>query len=299
MRAVDWDDLKYLLALKRAGTLAGAARTLAVDHSTVSRRLVALEDAIGSQLLRRTPEGLSFTEAGNSAAATAEVIDAATSELLAKLAGADDRIAGLVRLTCVEAFIPFLAAESRQLQEQYPELRVELLPSTGTLDLQRREADVALRMFRPTQAALVARHVGQVGWSLFASEEYVTRKGELATLGDFAGHDLIVYEDAVGNAFGPRWLEEHAGTGTVVMRCDTVPGALLAITQGVGIGTVPCFVAADQPSLRRMTPEVTANNEVFVVTAPDLQDLKRIRLVLETVAAVFRRNRTLFAGKLA
>src|SRR5205807_6623581 len=129
--AVDWNDLKFLLALKRAGTLAGAARALGVDHSTVSRRLAALEDAIGNQLLRRTPEGLCFTEAGNRAAITAEAIDAANSELLAKLAGADDRVAGLVRLTCVEAFIPFLAAESRQLRESYPELRVELLPSTA------------------------------------------------------------------------------------------------------------------------------------------------------------------------
>jgi DNA-binding transcriptional LysR family regulator len=296
---VDWNDLKYLLALKRAGTLAGAARALAVDHSTVSRRLVALEDAIGSQLLRRTPEGLSFTEAGNSAAVTAEAIDAATSTLLVKLAGADNRVAGLVRLTCVEAFIPLLAAEARQIQESYPELRVELLPSTGTLDLLRREADVALRMFRPKQAALVARHVGKVGWSLFASEEYVRRKGELRSLGDFSGHDLIAYENEVGSAFGPRWLEEHAGAGTVVMRCDTVRGALLAIAQGVGIGTVPCFMAANEPSLRRMTPEVTANNEVFLVTAPDLQDLKRIRLVLESVAAAFHRNRALFAGRLA
>jgi DNA-binding transcriptional LysR family regulator len=296
--AVDWNDLKYLLALKRAGTLAGAARTLSVDHSTVSRRLVALEEAIGSQLLRRTPEGLSFTEAGQSAAVTAEAMDAATSELLTKLAGADDRVAGLVRVTCVDGFVPFLAPELRKLRESYPELRIELVPSLGTLDLLRREADVALRMFQPPQAALVARHVGKVGWSLFASEEYVTRKGELGTLGDFSGHDLIVYENEV-RATGPRWLLEQVGTGSVVMRCDSARGALLAIAQGVGIGTLPCFMAAGEPSLRRMTPEVTANAEVFLVTAPDLQNLKRIRLVLDSVAAVFDRNRTLLAGRLA
>ena len=99
-RVVDWNDLKYLLALKREGTLAGAARALSVDHSTVSRRLAALEDAIGTQLLRRTPEGLCFTEAGNAAAASAEAMDASASGLLSKLAGEDDRDAGVVRLTC-------------------------------------------------------------------------------------------------------------------------------------------------------------------------------------------------------
>jgi len=294
---VDWNDLKYLLALKRAGTLAAAARALAVDHSTVSRRLSALEDAIGAQLLRRTPEGLSFTEAGDRAVVAAEAMDAATSELLAKLAGADDRVAGLVRLACSEPFIPYLAAESRQLREIHPELRLELLPSTATVDLLRNEADVALRMYRPTQAALVARHVGKVGWSLFASEEYVTRKGMLATPGDLSGHDLIAYENEVRSMSGARWLEEHAGTGTIVMRCDTVRGALLAISQGFGIGTVPCFIAAGDPSLRRMTAEVTANNEVFLVTAPDLHDLERIRVVVESVAGVFQRNRALFAGR--
>jgi DNA-binding transcriptional LysR family regulator len=154
-------------------------------------------------------------------------------------------------------------------------------------------------MFRPTQAAHVARHVGQVGWSLFASDGYVARKGPLGTPGDFCGHDLIAYDSEVGSFLGPRWLEEHAGTGTVVMRCDTVRGALLAIAEGVGIGIVPCFIAAGAASLRRMTPEVIANNEVFLVTAPDLQDLKRIRVVLEGVAATFDRNRALFAGRLA
>lgn len=296
---MDWNDLKYLLALKRAGTLAGAARALSVDHSTVSRRLAALEEAMGSQLLRRTPEGLCFTEAGNTAAATAEAMDASASGLLDKLAGADDRDAGVVRLTCAEGFIPHLVAASQELRAAHPELRVELLPSTAVLDLLRREADVALRMFRPTQAALVARLVGKLGWSLFASEAYVARKGLLESVGDLSGHDLIGYDAELKAGFGPRWLEEHAGSATVVMRCDTVRGAVLAITQGVGIGTIPCYLAAGEPSLRRLTPEVTANAEIFLVTAPDVQDLKRVRLVLEMVTAMFDRHRALFAGTLA
>jgi DNA-binding transcriptional LysR family regulator len=285
--------------LKRAGTLAGAARALSVDHSTVSRRLVALEEAVGSQLLQRTPEGLCFTEAGNTAAASAEAMDAAAVGLLGKLAGGDELDAGIVRLTCAEGFIPYLVAELEPMRVAHPQLSVELLPSTATLDLQRREADVALRMFRPTQSALVARRVGQLGWSLYASEAYVARKGPLQSLGDLSGHDLIAYDAELKAGFGPRWLDEHAGSARVVMRCDSVRGAVLAITQGVGIGTMPCYLAAGEPSLRRLTPEVTASAEIFLVTAPDLQTLKRIRLVLEMVAAMFDRHRALFAGSLA
>jgi DNA-binding transcriptional LysR family regulator len=298
-RPVDWNDLKYLLALKRAGTLAGAARALSVDHSTVSRRLVALEEAIGCQLLQRTPEGLCFTDAGNTAAASAEAMDAAAVGLLSKLAGGDELDAGIVRLTCAEGFIPYLVAELQQMRVAHPQLSVELLPSTAALDLLRREADVALRMFRPTQAALVARRVGKLGWSLYASDAYLARKGPPQSLGDLSGHDLIAYDAELKAGFGPRWLEEHAGSARVVMRCDSVRGAVLAITQGVGIGTMPCYLAAGEPSLRRLTPEVTASAEIFLVTAPDLQALKRIRLVLEMVAAMFDRHRSLFAGSLA
>jgi len=298
-RVVDWNDLKYLLALKREGTLAGAARALSVDHSTVSRRLAALEDAIGTQLLRRTPEGLCFTEAGNAAAASAEAMDASASGLLSKLAGADDRDAGVVRLTCAEGIIPFLVTELKELRVAHPELRVELLPSTAVLDLQRREADIAVRMFRPTQAALVARFVGKLGWSLYANEAYVGRRGLLQSLGDLSGHDVVGYHAELKAGFGPRWLDEHAGSATVVMRCDSVRGAVLAIGQGVGIGTIPCYLAAGDPSLRRLTPEVTANAEMYLVTAPDVQDLKRVRLVLELLAAMFERHRALFAGTLA
>lgn len=296
---MDWNDLKYLLALKRAGTLAGAARELAVDHSTVSRRLAALEQSIGSQLLRRTPEGLSFTEAGDAAVAAAEAMQVAAGGLLHALSGADDRDAGVVRVTCAEGFIPYLAAESRALRDAHPELRLELLPSTAVLDLLRGEADVALRMFRPTEAALVARLVGHLGWSLYASEGYLARRGRLESLGDLSGHELVAYDGELKKGFGPRWLEDNSRGATVAMRCDTVRGVVLAINQGVGIGTIPCYLAASEPSLRRLTPEVTANAEVFLVTAPDVHNLKRVRLVLDAVAGTFERNRVLFAGRLA
>ncbi len=298
-RVVDWNDLKYLLALKREGTLAGAARALSVDHSTVSRRLAALEEAIGTQLLRRTPEGLCFTEAGNAAAASAEAMDASASGLLSKLAGEDDRDAGVVRLTCAEGIIPFLVTELQDLRAAHPDLRVELLPSTAVLDLLRREADIAVRMFRPTQAALVARFVGKLGWSLYANEAYLGRRGLLQSLGDLSGHDVVAYDAELKAGFGPRWLDEHAGNATVVMRCDSVRGAVLAIAQGVGIGTIPCYLAAGEPSLRRLTPEVTANAEIYLVTAPDVLELKRVRLVLEMLTAMFGRHRALFAGTLA
>ncbi len=299
MRRLDWNDLKYLLALKRAGTLAGAARALSVDHSTVSRRLSALEEEIGSSLFRRTPEGLVFTEAGEQAAATAEAMERTTQSLLGKLAGGDDRPEGVVRLTIPEGFIPRVLPEVQQLGERHPGLRVELLSSSAALDLLRGEADLALRLFRPTQAGLVVRPLGKVGWSLYAGEAYVARKGLLAAAGDLTGHELIAYEEGLKSTPGQRWLDETDHHGQVVMRCGTMRAVQLAIAQGVGIGAMPCFVAANDPTLRRMMPQTIAAGEAHLVTTPDLQKVKRVRLVLDALVAMYERDRAIYQGQLA
>ncbi len=296
---MDWNDLKYLLALKRAGTLAGAARELAVDHSTVSRRLSQLEEEIGSTLFRRTPEGLVFTEAGDEAAATAEQMERTAAGLLGKLAGADDKLEGVVRLTLPEGFIPRVLPEVQQLGERHPGLRVELLSNPAPLDLLRGEADVALRLVRPTQAGLICRFLCKIGWSLYASDAYVKRKGLLSTLGDLSGHEVVAYEEQLKNTPGQRWLDEKGRGGTVVLRGTTMRSVHLALEQGVGLGTMPCFVASFEPKLRRMTPETIAHGEAYFVTTPDLQKLKRVRAVADALVAMFERDRGLYDGALS
>jgi len=298
MPSLDWNDLKYLLALKRAGTLAAAARELGVDHSTVSRRLSALEEEIGNTLFRRTPDGLVFTEAGEAAAVTAEAMERTTSGLLSKLAGADDRDEGVVRLTIPEGFIPRVAQELTRLHQAHPGLTVELLSNVAALDLLRGEADVALRLFRPTQQGLVVRLLGKVGWSLYASETYVARKGVLSSVGDLRGHQLIAYDEGLKNSPGQRWFDEHAPEATVVMRGGSMRGVQLAIAQGLGIGAMPCFVAANDPGLRRVTPETIASGEAHLVTTPDLQKVKRIRRVMDGLGAMYERDRALYEGSL-
>ena len=295
---MDWNDLKYLLALKRAGTLAAAARELSVDHSTVSRRLAALEEEIGNTLLRRTPEGLVLTEAGEQAASTAEVVERTTSELLARLAGADDRTEGPVRLTIPEGFIPRVAQALARLHQAHPGLKVELLSAVAALDLLRGEADVALRMFRPMQQGLVARLLGNVGWSLYASEAYLARKGPVS-VGELAGHELIAYDEELKSSPGQRWLDENARTASVVMRGGSMRSIQVAIAQGLGIGSMPCFVAANDPGVRRVVPETIASGDAYVVTTPDLQKVKRVRLVIDALVEMYERDRALYLGSLA
>lgn len=296
-RGVDWNDLRYLLALKRAGSLAGAARELKVDGSTVSRRLAALEEALGAHLLRRTPDGLTFTEAGEAAAATAAKLEASTAELERTLSGEDERPEGTVRLTFPDGFMPYLISAVGRLREPYPKLQVELIASPRPLDLSRGEADVALRLTRPSQEGLLAKRLGTIGWALYASEKYLLARGTPKHLGDFEGHDVVHYEDTLKGVPGAVWLDAHARAAKVVMRANSPRTVMTAALEGLGICALPCFTVVATPELRRLTPDVIGAPEVFAVTAPDRSHTRRVRLVVEMLVELFDREAALFAGR--
>src|SRR3954451_23618777 len=174
---LDWDDLRFVLALRRAGSLSAAARLLKVEQSTASRRLTALEAAVGAQLAARTPEGLTLSEAGNLVSDLAHSIDGGVEELLRRIGGEDQRPEGVVRLSSSESFSPFLMAGLVPLRQEHPKIQVQLVVNSAALDVMRRDADVALRLFRETNPALVTRKIGVIGWSVYSSQAYLDRTG--------------------------------------------------------------------------------------------------------------------------
>ena len=160
---VDWDDLKFLLAVADTGGLAPAARALGVDPSTVSRRIVALEKAFEAELVVRTPEGMSLTEAGRSTAEVARRFDAELLTLAASMGGERGEPVGAVKVSTTDAFAQNVMRALAPLHERFPHLHIEVLPSHGPVDLRRREADIAVRMFRDGHDGLALRKLGSVG----------------------------------------------------------------------------------------------------------------------------------------
>lgn len=295
--ALNWDDLRFLLALRREGSLAAAARHLKVEPSTASRRLSALETALGVQLAARTPEGLVLSEAGLLASDLAESIDRGVGELLARIGGDDQRPEGIVRLATTDSMATFLMRGLVSLREAYPKIQVELVVSSVPLDLTRREADVAVRMFRETNPTLIARKLGDVGWSVFAARELVERKG--ITAGPcFAFGDLPVigYKEPVSRAPGAVWLAANTRPEQVVLSGDSVTSVLNAVRAGMGVSALPAFVVAETSGLVRLTPAVVAKSEGFVIIPPDHRDTLRVRLVIDALVALFERERRLLGG---
>jgi DNA-binding transcriptional LysR family regulator len=292
---LNWDDLRYLLALRRAGSLGAAARMLKVEPSTVSRRLGSLESALGAKLAARTPEGLVLNDAAMAAADLAETVDQGVHGLVGRIGGDDKRPAGVVRLTTTDSIAMWIWRGLAPLREAHPAIRVDLVVSTAALDLARHEADVALRFFREKSPTLVTRKIGEFGWAVFASPAYLERKG-VPPGGEFVLADHMVVGYSGTQAAGARWVEANSRPENIVLRADSVASAMNAVRSGVGVSALPCYVVEDHPMLVRLSPAVVTRSEVFVVTPPDHRETVRVRLVIEALADLFSRHRAMLEG---
>ena len=296
---LDWDDFRFVLALRRAGSLGAAARLLKCEQSTAGRRLAALEVELGVQLVTRTPEGVVLTDAGVAAAELAELMDRGVDELVRKVGGEDQRPEGVVKLATTDATAAFLMAGLVPLRELYPKLRVELVVSNTAHDLLRREADVALRLFRESSPTLIARKVGDLGWSLYATAAYIDRArvalGAEVGPDALAGQAVIGFGDAVARSPGATWLTAHSRPEDVVLRATSIAAVINAAKAGMGIAVAPCFSVRDT-SLVRLTPAVVAHSEAFLVIPPDQRDVARVRIVMDAVTSLFEQERVMLSG---
>lgn len=300
---LDWDDLRFVLALRRAGSLGAAARLLKVEPSTASRRLTAVESAVGAQLVVRTAEGLSLSDAGQLVAELAQSIEGRVEEMLRRIGGEDQRPEGLVRLSTTESFTPFLMGGLVPLRQEHPKIQVQLVVSSAALDLVRRDADVALRLFRETNPVLVTRKIGVIGWSIFASRTYLDRTGFALTDQRsgalFAGQAVVGYAGPAGRSAGAVWLHDRCRPEDIVLTGESVPSVMNAVRAGIGVSVLPCFAAHADTALVRLTKDVVAQVEAFLVIPPDHRNTLRVRLVMDAVTALFERERAMLSGCVA
>jgi DNA-binding transcriptional LysR family regulator len=295
-RVFDWNDLRHLLAIAKAGTLAGAARELGVEHTTVGRRLTALETALGARLFTRGPDGLVATAAAQAILPLAKEIAQRVDAIERRVASGDDGIEGVVKLTASEALSGYLVKRLGTLRERYPALLVEILSGNRAFDLLRGEADLALRIRETTEPDLVTRKVCVAAWSLYASRPYVERKGMPAAPEDHRDHDVIAYDATLAATPGAQWVDGHADGANVVMRCNSIIAAYNAAIVGIGLTVIPCFLGDDEPGLVRLTPRVLGARDMFLVVHPDLARVARVRAVMEFVIDALTEDAELWAG---
>lgn len=296
MHSMDWDDVRYFLAAYRTGSTSQAARLLGVRHTTVGRRLADLEASLGAVLFIRTPEGLAPTAHANGVLPMAEAAERSLLALQHQVGSGDAAIEGKVRLTTSEAFSDYLVRHLPALYECHPGLEVEILSSNRVFDLMRGEADIAVRMTTTSQAELTCRRIGNAGWSLYASDAYVARRGVPDPPTDLTDHEVIGFDESLKGSPGAQWLDVHARTAHIAFRGNSISAILRAAVVGMGIAMVPCFLAASEPGLRRLSPHLVTTRGVWLVFHPSLAHVARIRAVVEFLAEVARVDAALLSG---
>jgi DNA-binding transcriptional LysR family regulator len=285
-RAPDWDLYQSLHAVIRAGSLSAAARELSLSQPTVGRHIEQLEQALGLPLFTRSPQGLRSTEFALALIPSLEAMASASQAVLREASGEADAVSGVVRITASEVIgaevLPALLAD---FHEQHAEVTIELALSNRAENLLHREADIAVRMMRPTQAGLRARRLGSIGGGLYAHRRYVQRHGEPRTL-DAPGHAAIGYDrdDASIRAIGK--VHPSLTRELFAFRSDSDLAQLAAVRAGFGIGGVQHGIARRDPNLVHVLSDVlNFELEVWVVMHDDLKASRRMRLMFDHLAA--------------
>lgn len=294
---MDWNDLRYFLAITRAGSLVRAGKELGVEHTTVARRLSALETALGCKLFARGPDGLTLTEAGKEVLPSAEAMATHASDILRKATGGDAKVEGLVRLTIPESVNGYIVQQLTRLRGLHPGLSFEVLTDNRALDLRRGEADLAVRFRDVEDPDLLVRKIGRAGWSIYATADYVERKGPLGAADDLAGHDVIGFAPSLSTVVGQRWIDAHGRGATVVMRANDFNAAVAGAVAGAGLGLLPCFMADVAPGLQRVTPTTIGTRDISLVVHPDLARVGRVRATMDFLIQAFLRDEALWSGE--
>jgi len=281
-----WDDLRVFLAVHQLGSHKRAGRLLGVAPTTIGRRLAALESALGTRLFLRTPERVQATPAGLKLVPHARRMEAEAIEAERELLAADSRLEGSLRVTATDGFLHYVLLPAlAELRREHPGLCVELRADTRVLDLSRREADVAVRLVRPKEPALIARRLGDMRFSLFASQAYLDRHGTPRTLDALATHDFIGFDASLDELPQTRWLRRATPAPRYVVRATTTTAQVLACAEGHGIALLPTFVAAREPRLQRLVPRLLGpSREIWGVIHADMRANARTAAFLAWLA---------------
>ena len=279
---MDWNDLRYFLAVARTGSLSAATRELRISQATISRRVQALETALGAVLFERLNTGYVLTSAGREVQARAEAAEAAVLAVARRVDKGQGHVQGSVRLATGEALASHLIAPRVvPFQVTYPSLRLEFVTGFRAVSLSRHEADLALRLIRPDQGDYIRRKVGAIGFGLYASSALVNAHPGVRR--DPWSVDLVGWDASMRDVPMAGWVKDQA-LDRIVATATSMNVQLALARAGLGAAILPCFVADSIPDLERLAgPSEVGALDLWVVAHRDLSRTARVRAVLDFI----------------
>ena len=294
-----WDDLRYFLAFTRAGSMRAAAKALGVNQSTVQRRIAELEERIGRPLVERRQGAYSASELGEKLLPAMEAVDAAMGAFERDVAARDIGPGGTLRVTCGSTLADRLRRSGLidLFHARHPGLQVELVISDRFLDLSAGEAEIAIRLGAPKDAALVGRKIAEAPWAVYASRAYVDHHGRPDGPADIARHALVGAIGAIADYPGARWLSSVAPDAPIASRSDNWPGLVMAVKSGGGLAALLAFQGDNDAELVRVVDDIGVTTPYYLVMHRDLRNTPRVRAFADFVAAEIKSFRAVVAKR--
>jgi DNA-binding transcriptional LysR family regulator len=279
-----WDDLRVAASVLRHGSLTAASRALGLSVPTIGRRIDRLERSLGVAVVHRHSRGVTPSPHAQILLAHADALTDTFDDVVRTAKAATRMAEGTVTVTTIETVIThIIAPRLADLRARHPGVRVVLRATNAIEPLDRRRADIAVRMVRPTEARVVARKLGEQRMALYASRAYLERKGRPPRPSrSLAGHDVVTFDsEMVPEA---RWLTERLGGEQPAVRVSSVASLCAVVESGAAIGILPTLFEPQLPELLRLAgPEGIKSREVWLALHEDLKDAPHVRAVADLI----------------
>lgn len=291
---IDWDDVRYFLAVARAGSVRGAAQRLGVNHATVLRRVAQLEERLGAHMFVKMPSGYRLTEAGEEVLELANQMEATSNQLETRVLGRDQGVRGLLRVTAPPPLVAhLLMPDFAAFAQLYPDIEMEIMSSGELANLTNREADLAMRVVYDRKTLPLNLH-GLKGPEVFGGF-YIARERLAAPHAEVQDPVRLIDVNAPGV---PDWAREGAVHATgIPFRITDSEGQIAAVRQGLGITALPCFVGDADPLLARVPgTDLHLYGTLWLLTQGDTRNTKRVRLFIEFMSRRLAAYASLLSG---
>lgn len=284
---MDWNDLRVFVAVCQEGSVSGAGQTLGLSHTTVSRRMSALEDELGARLFDRSRDGYSMTQAAEDILARALKMEEQALAIHRETDGRDQQLRGSLVLTVPYDFaVPIVIPRLPRFIAQYPCIDLELSTGLELADLNARDADIALRITASPPEQLIGRKVLPLNLGIYASRDYLRR---------CQAPEIVLYRRYRSV---PDWAKYPFPSLRMALRVDSVVALHQSVREGLGIARLPCFLGDADPTLLRLDVESpTTTFGIWVLHHPDLRATARVRACRDFLYETLEENRTLILGE--
>lgn len=286
LTSLDWSLIQSFLAVAETGSLSAAAHMLGASQPTLGRQIKQIEAQLNASLFQRNPRGFTLTLTGENLMPHARVMRDAINKIALTAAGQTQTLTGTVRIAASEFVSAYVLPKViARLRQAFPEITIDLVASDASENLLFREADIALRMYRPTQLDVITKHIGDLSLGMFASVDYLNRKGRPKTAADILdGHDLVGYDQDEQIILGMRQMNMAAQRDWFATRCDNSTAYWELVRAGCGIGFSQTHIGMNDPDVEQILCDIPIPSLPIWLTAHEaMRQTPRIRRVWDAL----------------